>query len=58
MVYENKEKKRDNSSFLSYILEYKKLILDEFIEECQDIINFIEKICLPKAKENESKSYY
>ena len=39
-------------------MEYKKLILDEFIEESQDIITFIEKICLPKAKEEESKGFY
>ena len=57
-TYENKEKKKNNSPYLSYILEYKKLILDEFIEQCQNIINFIEKICLPKAKENESKGFY
>ena len=58
IVNENKEKKRDNSLYLSYILEYKEFILDDLIGECQDIIKFIEKICLPKAKENESKSYY
>jgi len=58
MNYENKEKKKDNSPYLSYILEYKKIYLDEYIEECQDIINFVEKVCLPKAKINENKGFY
>ena len=58
IVYEKKENQKDKSIYLLYILEYKKLILDEYIEDCKNIINFIGKICLPKAKEDESKSFY
>jgi len=58
IAYENKERKKENSSFLSYIMEYKKLVSDELIGQIEDIINFIEKNCLPKAKEDESKGFY
>ena len=43
---------------MPFILEYKKLILDEFNEKCKNVINLIETKYLPYEKENESKAKY
>ena len=55
---EEKERKKNDSSFLPYILDYKELILDEFNEKCKNIINLIETKYLPNEKENESRGNY
>ena len=41
-AYENKERKKDNSSFLPYIIEYKKIVETKFYEKCYDIIQFLD----------------
>lgn len=57
-VKEAEERKKENSLFLPYILEYKKIILDEFNEKCKNAINLIETVYLPNEKEKESKGEY
>lgn len=52
---EDKERKKENSLFLPFILEYKNIILDEFNEKCRNAINLIESKYLPNEKDNESK---
>ena len=55
---EDKERKKKNSLFLTYILEYKKLIIDGLKEKCENTINLIETKYLPNQKDNESKAIY
>ena len=52
---EDKERKKENSLFLPFILEYKNIILDELNEKCRNAINLIESKYLPNEKDNESK---
>ena len=40
-AYENKEKQKNNSSFLPYILEYKNIMENTLYEKCSEIITFI-----------------
>lgn len=58
LAYEMKEKKKDNSQYLSFIVEYKKKVETELINLCQRIIGNIEKNLLTKANENEAKVFY
>ena len=58
LAYEMKEKKKENSSYLSFIVEYKKRVENELIELCQRIIGNIEKNLLTKATDNEAKVFY
>lgn len=58
LAYEMKEKKKDNSQYLSFIVEYKKKVENELINLCQRIIGNIEKNLLTKAVENEAKVFY
>ena len=48
-AYENKEKKKDNSLYLPYIKEYKKIIENILYEKCYDIIEFIDENIIKKA---------
>ena len=38
MAYEAKEKKKENSTFLPYITEYKKQVEDELTKLCQGVL--------------------
>ena len=38
MAYETKEKKKENSTFLPYITEYKKKVEDELTKICQGVL--------------------
>ena len=58
LAYEMKEKKKDNSQYLSFIVEYKKKVETELINLCQRIIGNIEKNLLTKATDNEAKVFY
>ena len=42
-AYESKEKKKQNSTFLPYIKEYKKIVENVFNEKCLGIIKFIDE---------------
>ena len=50
-AYERKEKKKEGSSFLPYILEYKKKIEDELTKMCNNVIDNIDKKLMKKANE-------
>ena len=41
-AYENKERKKDNSPYLPYIIEYKKIVETKFYGKCYDIIQFLD----------------
>jgi 14-3-3 protein epsilon len=58
LAYENKEKKKENSAFLPYILEYKKKIEQELTKMCSNIIETIESRLLKKATDPEAKVFY
>jgi 14-3-3 protein epsilon len=58
LAYEMKEKKKDNSQYLSFIVEYKKKVETELINLCQRIIGNIDKNLLTKATDNEAKVFY
>jgi 14-3-3 protein epsilon len=58
LAYEMKEKKKENSQYLSFIVEYKKKVETELINLCQRIIGNIEKNLLTKATDNEAKVFY
>ena len=58
MAYEAKERKKENSYFLPYILEYKKSVTNEMTIKCQRIIKFIEKEALIRAEDIETIVFY
>ncbi len=58
MAYEMKEKKKENSTFLPYITEYKKKIEDELTKTCQMILSSIDNHLLKKATDTEAKVFY
>ena len=59
MAYENKEKKKENSSFLPYIQEYRKKIEDELTNKCKNILNVINNDLIKKAEnDDEAKVFY
>ena len=55
--YEKKERQKDKSIYLLYILEYKKYILDEYIEDCQNIIILLVKFVYQKQKKMKIKVF-
>ena len=57
-AYEKKEKKKDKSVFLPYIIEYKKKVFDELKTNCKRVINFIDEYLLKRAKDNEAYVFY
>jgi 14-3-3 protein epsilon len=57
-AYEQKEKKKDSSSYLEYILEYKAKVEKELIEVCEKIIAKIRKSLLTRAEDAEAKVFY
>jgi 14-3-3 protein epsilon len=58
IAYENKEKKKDNSTFLPYIMEYKKKIEQELTKICTGIINNIETKLVNRASNAEARVFY
>ena len=58
MAYEAKEKKKEISQFLPYIIEYKEKVFNILKENCQRILKFIEEYLLKKAEDNEAKVFY
>jgi len=57
-AYEQKEKKKDSSNYLSFIVEYKEKVEKELIDVCEKIIGYINKNLLKKAEDAESKVFY
>jgi len=58
MAYELKEKKRDESLYLPYIVEYKNKVEKELENLCLKIINNINNHLIPKASDSEAKVFY
>jgi 14-3-3 protein epsilon len=58
LAYEMKERKKEDSVYLPYILEYKKKIEHELEQLCQKIIKNIDSYLLPKSTESEAKVFY
>ena len=58
MAYELKEKKKENSTFLPFIQEYRKKIEDELTQTCNNVLNAIDSHLLPRAADAEAKVFY
>ncbi len=58
IAYETKEKKKDNSPFLSYIQEYRKKIEDELTKMCNNVLLTIDTHLLKRAEDAEAKVFY
>ncbi len=58
IAYETKEKKKDNSPFLSYIQEYRKKIEDELTKMCNNVLATIDNHLLKRAEDAEAKVFY
>lgn len=58
MAYEVKEKKKENSTFLPYIQEYRKRIEDELTKCCNNILTSISGHLMKKAEDEEAKVFY
>jgi 14-3-3 protein epsilon len=58
MAYEMKEKKKDNSAFLPYIVEYKKKVEDELTKTCNNVLSSIDNFLLKRASDDEGKVFY
>ena len=57
-AYEMKEKKKDSSTFLPYIQEYKKKIEEELTKMCNNVISVIDNTLSKRAEDNEAKVFY
>ena len=58
MAYELKEKKKEESQYLRYIVEYKNKVEQELEALCLKIINNIDSHLIPKASDGEAKVFY
>lgn len=58
LAYEAKEKKKEESAYLNYIIEYKNKVEKELENLCQKIINNIDTYLLPKSNDTEAKVFY
>jgi|LauGreDrversion4_2_1035121.scaffolds.fasta_scaffold418221_1 14-3-3 protein epsilon len=58
IAYEMKEKKKDNSTFLPYIQEYRKKIEEELSKWCKQVISVIDNFLLKRAEDTEAKVFY
>jgi len=58
LAYEMKEKKKEESAYLPFILEYKKRIEKELEELCEKIIKNIDDCLLTRATDDESRVFY
>jgi 14-3-3 protein epsilon len=57
-AYEAKERKKEDSAYLAYIVEYKKRVEDELEKLCDKIIKSIDQFLLPKSTDAESSVFY
>jgi 14-3-3 protein epsilon len=57
-AYEAKERRKEDSAYLSYIVEYKKRVEDELEKLCDKIIKSIDHYLLPKSTDAESSVFY
>jgi 14-3-3 protein epsilon len=57
-AYEMKEKKKEESPYLSFIVQYKNKVEKELETLCLKIINSIDANLIPKASDSEAKVFY
>ena len=57
-AYMNKEKKKEKSSFLPYIIEYKEKLVFKLEENCKKFIEFTDLFLLSKENDDKSKVFY
>jgi 14-3-3 protein epsilon len=57
-AYETKEKKKENSPFLSYIVEYREKIEVELTKMCKNVLSSIDLHLLKRAEDAEAKVFY
>ena len=58
LAYESKEKKKDNSQYLPYIIEYKQKLINELTKLCRETIKTIDDKLLKKAEDDNAKLFY
>jgi 14-3-3 protein epsilon len=58
MAYEMKEKKKEASSFLPYIQEYRKKIEEELTKMCRNVLDTIDNFLVKRAEDDEAKVFY
>ncbi len=58
MAYEMKETKKENSTFLPFIQEYRQKIEDELTKMCDNVVEVIDKHLIPRASDAEAKVFY
>lgn len=58
LAYEMKEKKKPESAYLSYIIEYKAKLENELIDLSLKIVKNIDEHLLPKAGDDEARVFY
>ena len=54
----NRKKKKDESYYLSFIIEYKNKVFNELKTNCIRIINFIDDYLIKRAKQDEAFVFY
>jgi len=58
MAYENKEKKKESSTFLPFIQEYRKKVEEELTKTCKNVLSTIDSELMKKASDDEAKVFY
>jgi 14-3-3 protein epsilon len=58
MAYEMKEKKKENSTFLPYIVEYRKRVENELTKTCNSVLSSIDNFLLKQAQDDEARVFY
>ncbi len=58
MAYEMKEKKKENSTFLPYIQEYRKKVENELTIMCHNVLAPIDDFLLKRAEDDEARVFY
>jgi 14-3-3 protein epsilon len=58
MAYEMKEKKKDTSTFLPYVQEYRKKIEDELTKMCNGVLSTIDNYLIKRAEDDEARVFY
>ena len=58
LAYEMKEKKKTESAYLNYIVEYRNKIENELIDLSLKIIKNIDEFLIPRSNDYESKVFY
>ncbi len=58
LAYEMKEKKKPESAYLNYIIEYKAKLENELIDLCLKIVKNIDQHLIPRSGDDEARVFY